>query len=240
MQNTLPESVKWKVWLVVWCHPWIKRDCVGKVMFSLKLSLLTSNFYWIYHSYYYKQLKVDKLASLTPAYKSLAIFACWFLRTWQTKFFDISTEQIKCVKKFCEALYIENCQLFEFFYRYQITLFYHEKSIFFLWESTSLVALIFHHNFAFLISHLNCWLHGSRIISAASNLVFWTNFSRQNLLRSLSLVSFVLQHYKYGAKKMSKKPHSIPLLRCFDFSQSENRKNNRKIFEWRSFRGTNN
>ena len=83
------------VWLVVWCHPWIKRDCVGTVMFLLKLSFLFSNFYQIYYFYDHEKLMVDKLASLTPADKSLPLFVCWFLRTWQTKFFDISIEWIK-------------------------------------------------------------------------------------------------------------------------------------------------
>ena len=33
------------------------------------------DFLQIYHSYYNKQLRVDKLASFTLAYKSLAVFA---------------------------------------------------------------------------------------------------------------------------------------------------------------------
>ena len=41
---------------------------------------------------------------------------------------------------------------------------------------------------------------------------FLNIFSRQNLLRSLLLVLFLLQRYKYGAK-VSKKPRSIRLLR---------------------------
>ena len=77
-------------------------------------------------------LMVDKLACLTPAYKSLALFVCWFLRTWQTKFFDITTKQIKCVKKFGGKVYSENCQVFDSFYRFQFTFMYHEKSIFFV------------------------------------------------------------------------------------------------------------
>ena len=63
-------------------------------------------------------------------------------------------------------------------------------------------------------------------------LSFLNIFSRQNLLCSLSLVLFLLQHYKYGAKKCPKNHVR------FDFSQSENRKNNRK-FLCRSFSGTN-
>ena len=45
-------------------------------MFSLKLSFLISIFLKIYHSYYNEKLRVDKLAYLTPAYNSLAIFVC--------------------------------------------------------------------------------------------------------------------------------------------------------------------
>ena len=43
-------------------------------------------------------------------------------------------------------------------------------------------------------------------------LAFLNIFFRQNLLRSLSLVLFLLQPYKYSAKKCPK-PHSIRLLR---------------------------
>ena len=42
---------------------------------------------------------------------------------------------------------------------------------------------------------------------------FSEHFSHQNLLLSLSLVLFLLQRYKYGAKKCRKKPRSIQLLR---------------------------
>ena len=60
----------------------------------------------------------------------------------------------------------------------------------------------------------------TRIKNHLSNfeLDFLNIFSRQNLLRSLSLVLFLLQRYRYGAKKCPKN--------CvrFDFSQSENRK----------------
>ena len=51
-------------------------DCVRTMMFSLKLSLLTLNFYRIYHSYHNEKLRVKKLASLTPFYNSLAVFVC--------------------------------------------------------------------------------------------------------------------------------------------------------------------
>ena len=47
---------------------------------------------------------------------------------------------------------------------------------------------------------------------------FLNIFSRQNLLRSLLLVLFLLQRYKYGAKKCPKNHVR------FDVSQSENRK----------------
>ena len=56
-----------------------------------------------------------------------------------------------------------------------------------------------------------CWFHGPRIISAASNVVFWTFFSRQNLQRCLSRLLFLLRWNKYGAKKCLK--NHIP----FDF-----------------------
>ena len=84
------------------------------------------------------------------------MFVYWFLRTWQTKFFNISAEQIKCMKKFWSEIYSESCRLFEHFYRFQFTFLYHEKSIFSC-KSTSSVALIFRHilsYFAVLISHL--------------------------------------------------------------------------------------
>ena len=60
------------------------------------------------------------------------------MRTWQTTFFDISTEQIKCVKKFWGEIYSQNRQLFESFYRFEFTFMYHEKMDF-LCESTSSV-----------------------------------------------------------------------------------------------------
>ena len=44
------------------------------------------------------------------------------------------------------------------------------------------------------------------------------HFSRQNLLRSLSLVLFLLQRYKYGVKKCPENHVR------FDFNQSENKK----------------
>ena len=55
---------------------------------------------------------VDKLASITPAWKNLAAFVCWFWKGWQTKSFDISTGYMKCVAKFWGEIYSENCQLF--------------------------------------------------------------------------------------------------------------------------------
>ena len=59
---------------------------------------------------------------------------------------------------------------------------------------------------------------------------FSEHFSHQNILRGLSLVLFLLQRYKYGAKKVQT-PRLIRLMRWFDFSQSENRKNNRKLLK---------
>ena len=91
------------------------------------------------------KMKVDKLASLTSAYKSLAVFVRWFLRTWQTKFFGVSIEYIKCVHMFWDEIHSENCQLFESFL--QISIYLHlSRKVDFLCESTSSVALIFHHN----------------------------------------------------------------------------------------------
>ena len=61
---------------------------------------------------------------------------------------------------------------------------------------------------------------------------FLNIFSRQNLLRSLSLALFLLQRYKYGAKNVQ----NVHVR--FDFRQSENRKNNRKTFEGASVEPT--
>ena len=63
-------------------------------------------FLQIYHSYYNKKLRVYKLASFTPAYKSLVAFVCQFSRTRQTKFFDVNSEYITRINKFW-AKYIE-------------------------------------------------------------------------------------------------------------------------------------
>ena len=84
------------------------------------------DFLQIYYSYNNENLTVGKLASITTVQKSLAAFVCWFLRRWQTKFFDISTGYIK----FWDEIYSENCQLFKPFQRFQFTFMYHEKSIF--------------------------------------------------------------------------------------------------------------
>ena len=129
---------------------------------------------------------------------------------------------------------------------------------------------------------------GSTDQESSQQLRTWVSehFSRQNVLRNLSLVRFLLGPFSAGrnfprgmifsfvfwrplsakwslnkenvaprgkfllvenglysatnmARKMSKKPCSIPLLRWFNFSQSENRKNNRKIFERASMEPTN-
>ena len=56
-----------------------------------------------------------------------------------------------------------------------------------------------------------CWFHRPRIISAASECRFLNIFSRQNLLRCLSRLLFLLRWNKYGAKKCLK--NHIP----FDF-----------------------
>ena len=100
MQNTLLESAKWKVWRVVCCHPWIKIDCIRTMMFSLKVSFWFQICFESTIPITIEKLKVDKLTSLTPAYNSLAVVVYKFLRTQQTKFFNISTEYMKYVNKF--------------------------------------------------------------------------------------------------------------------------------------------
>ena len=60
-------------------------------------------------------------------------------------------------------------------------------------------------------------------------------FSRQNLLRSLSRLLFLLRWNpgveQIWREKMSEKPHSIRHLWWFNFSQSGSRRNNRRTFE---------
>ena len=74
-----------------------------------------------------------------------------------------------------------------------------------------------------LPNHTCCWFHGSRIISAASNLVFWTLFRTKTCCVVCHSYCFCYSAINM-ARKMPKKPSSIRLLRWFDFSQSENRK----------------
>ena len=92
--------------------------------------------------YLFYNLTVDNLASFTLTYKSFVVFVYWFMRTFQTKFFDINSEY----NKFWSKIHSENCQLFESFYRFQFTFMYLEKLIF-LYELIDSVALIFHQNF---------------------------------------------------------------------------------------------
>ena len=82
-----------------------------------------------------------------------------------------------------------------------------------------------------------CWFQGSRIISAASNLVFWTFFRAKTCCVVCHSYSFCYRA-KIWREKMSKKPCSIRLLRWFDFSQSVNRRNNRRTFEGASVEPT--
>ena len=88
-----------------------------------------------------------------------------------------------------------------------------------LFQGTLLVPLTKHHLISFKCGFLNI-------------------FSRQNLLPSLSRLLFLLRCNKNGAKNVWK-PHSIRLLRWFNFSQSGSRKNNRKAFEGASMEPTN-
>ena len=60
---------------------------------------------------------------------------------------------------------------------------------------------------------------------------FLNIFSSQNLLHSLSLVLFFFTVQQIWREKLSRKPHSIRLLKWFDISQSENKKNNRKTLQ---------
>ena len=62
--------------------------------------------------------------------------------------FVLFIEYMKYVNKFWGEIYSESCQLFESFYRFQLTLMYHKKSIFF-------VRLIFTVICFFLIVTLN-------------------------------------------------------------------------------------
>ena len=83
-----------------------------------------------------------------------------------------------------------------------------------------------------------CWFDGRSIISTASNVVFWIFFCAKTCCIVCHAYCFC-----YGgtnmARKISEKPHSNRLLRWFNFSQSESRKNNRKAFEGASMEPTN-
>ena len=78
-----------------------------------------------------------------------------------------------------------------------------------------------------------CWFHGPNIISAASNVVFWTFFRSETCCIVCHTYCFC-----YGgtnmARKMSEKPHSIRLLRWFKQEQE----NSRKAFEGASMEAT--
>ena len=67
------------------------------------------------------------------------------------------------MKKFWSEIYSETVHYLNLFiYRFQFTFMYHEKSTFSC-KSTSLVALIFHHNFAVLIRHLNYYMPSDQV-----------------------------------------------------------------------------
>ena len=70
---------------------------------------------------------------------------------------------------------------------------------------------------------LTCWFHGPRIISAASNVAFWTFFRAKTCCVVCHAYCFC-----YGGTNMARKnvwkPHSNRLLRWFNCSQSETRK----------------
>ena len=113
------------------CNLFIDRD--SKVIIlqgapGLVMMDITDIVKQIYHSYYKEKSRVDKLACFTIAWKSLAVFVYYFLRTCQTKFFKVNSEYIKPINKFWGKIYSENCQLFEFIYRFQFAFMYLEKS----------------------------------------------------------------------------------------------------------------
>ena len=59
---------------------------------------------------------------------------------------------------------------------------------------------------------VTCWFHGPRIISAASNVVFWTFFAPKLAgLFVTPIVSATVE--QIWREEMSEKPHSIRLLR---------------------------
>ena len=82
-----------------------------------------------------------------------------------------------------------------------------------------------------------CWFHGPSIISAASYVVFWTFLSAKTCCVVCHSNSFCYSGTNM-ARKNDWKPHSIRLLRWFNFSQSGSRKNNRKSFEGASIEPT--
>ena len=88
-----------------------------------------------------------------------------------------------------------------------------------------------------LVNH-PCWFHGPRIISEASNVVFWTFFRAKTCFQFVEPIVSATVEQKWR-EKMSEKPHSIRLLRWFNFSQSESRENNKKAFEGASMEPTN-
>ena len=84
-----------------------------------------------------------------------------------------------------------------------------------------------------------CYVAGSTDQESSQQLRTWfsEHFFAPKLVAwfALSLVRFLLQRYKYGAKKCPKNHVRFD----FEFSQSENRKNNRKTFEGASVEPTN-
>ena len=72
--------------------------------------------------------------------------------------------------------------------------------------------LILNRPTSFLAHIISCWFHGSTIISAALNLVFWTFFlAKTCCIVCQSSCFFTVQ--QIWREKMSRKPHSIRLLR---------------------------
>ena len=112
----------------VWCHPWTKTDWQDSDVFTQTFIL---DLKFLLNLLLLLPRKVDKLASLTPAYRSFPVSVCSFLRTWQTKLFDISTEYIKRVNKVLGwNIFRKMSGIWISFYRFKFIFMYHERSIF--------------------------------------------------------------------------------------------------------------
>ena len=83
----------------------------------------------------------------------------------------------------------------------------------------------------------SCWFYGPRIISTASNVVFWT-FFRPKTCRVVCNAHCFFYGRANMARKYVWKTKFHSTLRWLNFSQSGSRKNNRKTFEGASVEPT--